>query len=398
MRRDCLPCLIDQNGEHLSLRRVPFSDKRLAEDFLQSALHRTPQLLPIEEIDSSYAPLISLGREIDSIDNLFISPTGRLTIVETKLWRNPEATREVVAQILDYTTRISAWSYSKLEGNARRAMSPAPIGEKSLYEFVNTSGQQKGLSEPQFVDEVQKTLETGRFLLLVVGDGIRENVENMLSALHEHPQKLFTFGLVELQIFEHPTMPETKLIVPQIVANSKEVVRAVVRVQTTGQASVSVESEEPESGKLSPGGRRTLSEDEFFDKIKDEDTRNLFTQLLTFSKEVEAEPHWCSNSVSIQLPDPNGSRQKLTLFVMTTSGEVYTGWLASQLQEVSKSETIAYDYVKNLAEMFLGVDSHQRRPDSLSRHLRATELMPKVDDFCEIVRMTVKRIRDVEEE
>lgn len=43
------------------------------------------------------APLLSLGREIPtpvgSIDNLFLSRNGYLVVVETTLWRNPEARR-----------------------------------------------------------------------------------------------------------------------------------------------------------------------------------------------------------------------------------------------------------------------------------------------------------------
>ena len=190
MRRGCSPSLVDESGQNIPLAQVPFSERRIAETFLQEAIHFAPQILPIDEIDSSYGPVVSLGREIDSIDNLLISPTGRLTIVETKLWRNPEATREVVAQILDYATRISRWSYTDLEKQARRAMAPASIGKQSLYEFVVSAFPNDIPSEEEFVDSVTKGLASTRFMLLVVGDGIRENVQSMLGALHRHPQML----------------------------------------------------------------------------------------------------------------------------------------------------------------------------------------------------------------
>lgn len=101
MRRTLTPCAVDQNNTYLPLNRVEFSDRRVAESFLQDALNRNPSLLPVDEIDTAYGPVASLGREIVAIDNLFISPVGRITMVETKLWRNPESGREVVAQILD---------------------------------------------------------------------------------------------------------------------------------------------------------------------------------------------------------------------------------------------------------------------------------------------------------
>jgi hypothetical protein len=132
MRRTGVPNVVTGDGVHHALSRVAFHDKSIAEEFLQKALNTAPQLLPVEDLDPSYSPLVSLGREIDNIDNLFVSPNGRITLVETKLWRNPEATREVVAQLLDYASRLNSWSYSELEEATRKALPPAPLGEQSL--------------------------------------------------------------------------------------------------------------------------------------------------------------------------------------------------------------------------------------------------------------------------
>jgi len=49
-----------------------------------------------------------------SIDLLFVNSEGMITIVETKLWRNPEARRKVVTQIIDYAKDLAKWSYSDL--------------------------------------------------------------------------------------------------------------------------------------------------------------------------------------------------------------------------------------------------------------------------------------------
>ena len=127
MRQDCAPTWIDAGISNRPLRRIRLKDKEFSEAYLQEMLHACPELLPIDELDADFGPLVSLGREIDNIDNLFIAPSGRITIVETKLWRNPQATREVLAQILDYATRVSNWSYETLEMKCRSAQSPAPI-------------------------------------------------------------------------------------------------------------------------------------------------------------------------------------------------------------------------------------------------------------------------------
>jgi len=84
MRRGCTPCAVTDDKVHVPLRRVDFGEKKIAESFLQEALHVSPGILPVDEIDPSYSPLISLGREIACIDNMFISPSGHLSLVETK--------------------------------------------------------------------------------------------------------------------------------------------------------------------------------------------------------------------------------------------------------------------------------------------------------------------------
>jgi hypothetical protein len=142
---------------------------------------------------------VSLGREICSIDNLLVSPSGRITIVETKLWRNPESTREVLAQILDYAKRLASLNYREFERRCKSAKNPAPLAKTDLYRLVATKFPKLVGSETEFIDAIDKTLHTGRFMLLIVGDGIRENLEEMLGLLHHHPQMLFTFGLVRSQ-------------------------------------------------------------------------------------------------------------------------------------------------------------------------------------------------------
>ena len=97
------PYLInDENAEGESLIRIHKDDVFFQEKWLQKLLYKHPKILPVDLLDEKFASPISIGREIANIDNLFISPKGHLVIVETKLWRNPEAHRTVVAQILDY--------------------------------------------------------------------------------------------------------------------------------------------------------------------------------------------------------------------------------------------------------------------------------------------------------
>jgi hypothetical protein len=103
-------------------------------------------------------------------------------IVEAKLWRNPEARRKVIGQILDYAKELSRWDYQDLQREISRA-----TGRKGnvLYDLVKD--QHPTITEAEFVDDVTRTLAKGRYLLLILGDGIREGVageESSHNCLH----------------------------------------------------------------------------------------------------------------------------------------------------------------------------------------------------------------------
>jgi hypothetical protein len=82
--------------------------------------------MPVNELDPAYGPLIPICKELDTrvagyIDALFMNPLGMPTLVECKLWRSPEARREVVGQILDYARTLKKWTFSDLQREIARA-------------------------------------------------------------------------------------------------------------------------------------------------------------------------------------------------------------------------------------------------------------------------------------
>ncbi|MBE7504577.1 MAG: hypothetical protein HS113_30645 [Verrucomicrobiales bacterium] len=393
MRRTLSPCAVRADGTHLPLYRVEYADRRVGEDFLQDALNKSPALLPVEEIDPAFAPLASLGRELAGIDNLFLSAGGRPVLVETKLWRNPESVREVVGQILDYAVAMGSWSYGNLERAARESQdSPLAPGE-SLHRYMARRCPEEVLAERDFVDAVQKSLRNGRFLLLIVGDGIREGVERMVECLHEHPQRHFTFGLVELGIYENPAWFEGQVLLPSLVAKTTEIVRAVVRVETTGPASVSVVTEAPASDAPGNPQRRTLSAAEFFGALPDACTRALYERMLRLADELGLGRTWRSSSVSLRLTDPGGSGRELTLLVLNTRGEIYTGWLQNQLLRLDLPVAISTGFVRTVCSIFQTVSPHASLPSALSRNLTAAEVADRFDELADALRETIEAIR-----
>ena len=197
------PFIVGENT-YTKLERIPLTKGIFQEEWLQKLLQNSPQLLPVAEIDAIYAPLVCIGREVATaagyIDNLYISPKGYITIVETKLWRNPEARREVVGQIIDYAKELKQFSYERLD-KAVRAFNKTYLGkEQSLFESMVEKQLLREEDETLFVDLVQKNLFNARFLLLIVGDGIRDGVWRMTEFLNSTPNMLYNIGLVELEV------------------------------------------------------------------------------------------------------------------------------------------------------------------------------------------------------
>jgi hypothetical protein len=395
MDRSITPCMVETDGTISSLKRLEFSDKLIDEDFLQDLMDRFPQIIPIDAIDSSYGPLISLGREIDNIDNLYISPNGRITVVEAKLWRNPQAIREVIAQILDYATRISNWSYEEFE---RKVQTKSRVNG-SLFEHVyeQSSDDMKPEAESEFIDAVQNGLSNGRFQLLIVGDGIRENLEMMVDSLHTHPQKQFSFGLLELQVFQDAAIENKLLVLPRLSLKTTEVVRGIIKIDNTADGKISVNVEHREEKPTESSQRRiNLTEQEFYDRLPGEEARNGCRAIIETLEQWGVVPGWRTVSVSLQLPASEDPSKKFTLFVLTTEGELYFGWLSDQLERTGRSPQIAVDLIEEICHLFPMVSKHPNPKwiDAIQPHVPNAALLESQDRFCDLMEGTIHKIKD----
>lgn len=199
----------------------------MTEASIQELVHQHPLCLPIAEIDPLFAGPIAICRELGTpagpIDNLLLTPAGLPVLVECKLWRNPEGRREVVGQILDYSKELTKWSASDLQREASRR-----LGRKGnvLLDLVREAGHD--VDEVAFNDAVTFNLRRGRFLLLIVGDGIREGVEAIAEYLQAHVGLHFTLGLVELPIYA--MADGSRIVVPRVLAKTVTIARNVVAV------------------------------------------------------------------------------------------------------------------------------------------------------------------------
>jgi len=150
---------------------------------------------------------------------------GDLVLVECKLWRNPEARRAVIGQILDYAAELATWNYEKLENAVKRAKSPPGVDKSAkLIDRVRRDG---GMEEPKFIDAVYRNLRRGRFLLLIVCDGIREGIGSIAAFLEGHAGLHFDFALAELPVIPLPN-GMGYIVQPRVVASTERVLRGIV--------------------------------------------------------------------------------------------------------------------------------------------------------------------------
>jgi hypothetical protein len=223
-----VPVLISSNNTRSPLERIHLGKGTYHEKWLQELIHDYPVLLPVSNIEPSFGELIAAAREVPcphgSIDNVFITPTGNIVVAETKLWRNSQMRREVVAQALDYVAALSAMSYTAFEAAVARGHK-AP---EKLYDLVRDHPD--AYEEAEFEDAVALNLRRGRMVVMVLGDGIRAETEALSGLLQSHAGSHFTFALVELAIWRNAATGDI-LAIPNTLTRTLTIERGIVRVE-----------------------------------------------------------------------------------------------------------------------------------------------------------------------
>lgn len=269
---------LEPSGTARALERLSFASRAHDESWLQELIYRFPQSLPVAEIEPAFGSLVSVCRElptsVGSVDNVYITENGNLAIAECKLWKNPQARREVVTQILDYAHSMARWSYKDLEDAVQRRLGLE--GKKLDGGLFSLASDNTDMEEHVFCDAVSRNLRLGRMLLLLVGDGIREGVETLSKYLQEHAGFHFTLGIVEMAVFK---MPDHGFLVhPRILARTVHIERGIVRID---DSRISVEPM-PKTGVTQP---RTISEDQLREKLK-QDMPDVSAALERAEKQV----------------------------------------------------------------------------------------------------------------
>jgi hypothetical protein len=318
--------VIDDGNVIQTLRREALGSAT-SEFVLRDLLYDHPEILPLAELDASFGQVVPIGRELNvpgvgRIDAAFIDQAGRLVVVECKLWRNPEARREVVGQILDYARALARWTYEDLQREVSRALKKSG---NALFDVAKAAFPD--LEEAAFADDVARNLKAGRFLLLVAGDGIQEGTERIGEYLRTQPGLAFGFGLVEMATYawhDPATGVMRKLLQPRVLARTQVIDRHVIRwdgvdarIEETELVDTADLSHPPQTS--GPAAAFRAQSRAFFDR---------FVQELRLDDPAQPAPrHGATGWMRASLPEGNA----LTIYRSKTSETVGVFFKAKRL-------------------------------------------------------------------
>jgi hypothetical protein len=398
-RQFCTPHLVNTHGAS-PLERVVFDDRSIREGWFQELLFKNPSLIPIDEIEEVFGPLMAVARELPtekgSVDLVYVSPRGYITLVETKLFRNPESRREVVAQIIDYASAMTSWSYQDLcdavrrtrrfdEGRSTGSSAPAGGDDDPILPLVR---DHPDFDEARFIDAVTKNLAQGRFLLLVAGDGIQHGVEQLADTFAAAPALGFTFALLELALFRTGAPDKAMVAQPRILARTREIVRAVVEVRsplTPKDVTVTL----PNVVDTGDGGaRRRLTEEAMLETMTKSLGGEVVDQFRSFMHECEKlgiETDAQGTSLTLQWYEPNTGRRFSFASIYAEGGVVDLRFVLHNYRKSGIDQKIGLNYVHAVAALVAGARVRENVKQGKAwtrvfvdhRELTLADLMPR---------------------
>lgn len=221
---------ISDNGEAMRLKRIPFMSNSFNECWLQELLASNPSLVPSSEVGAEYSPLVCIGREVPVgsgdtkgyIDNLYVTPSGKIVIVETKLFRNQESRRTVVAQIIDYAKELQKWDAEHIDEVCAEYYYEREKQASRVIDVMAKAGHLTYSDEARLTDSINKSLSNSDFLLLIIGDGIRSSVQQLADFLNENTSMHFNLALAEMEIYQ---FGEGFIVVPYLLTKTTVIER-----------------------------------------------------------------------------------------------------------------------------------------------------------------------------
>lgn len=204
-----------EDGKAKSLKSKQFYTDDMNETWLQETLYQAGDLLNQTSRDS-LDPIIPLCRELPLrgststvyLDILAVRASGRPVLIECKLWKNPQARREVVGQILEYGALLQGQSYADVDAQVKATLKDSAM---SIWRIAKSKSDQT-INESDFIDHFTNCLIDGSFDLVLAGDGIRSDVKSVVNFLENRQSQINSLNMLEVNVFENG---DNRLVVAQ---------------------------------------------------------------------------------------------------------------------------------------------------------------------------------------
>jgi hypothetical protein len=393
MKQHSNPIII-QNGNVQSLEKLSLGSSEYNESWIQKLCFENPTLLPLNEIEPTFGGMIPICRELNTksgyIDLIYLNDSGFITIGECKLWRNPEARRKAVGQVLDYAKDLSSWDYSKLERDCLKARKD---NKSSLYEIIHEYYPE--VEESTFIDNVQKNLKKGRFLLSIIGDGIRENMEELVEYIHRNGNLNFTLALIEIPIYKNLNQGDL-IITPRILAKTKEIERIVYRQVDSENEKIEIKIDENSDSK-------SISEKVFFERLETVIGLENVNEVQEFILELKNELNIIAKlgrgkKLSLNLKSPNDT---YNFACIQEDGEVWFYGIVNKTEEIGDKQ-LGIDYLNKLAKIVKATLDDGKKEWNWAvkrdgKYLKITEYMVSKKEWINQISKTLEAIGEIEE-
>jgi hypothetical protein len=224
-------------------KAVPYSFKN-EEDF-RELLFLCPEIIfNIPQLDLIEVETAVKIKEFPTsrgkIDLLIITQNADIILIETKLIRNPESIRTVVAQTVDYIKAITVDEIDK------------------FIKIADGIG-----ANDKFISILKENIIHGNICGIIVGDDIHQNLLGLVDSIQSAPHLAFHINLVKITAH---TFDNNLYISAAIVESTKEIERSVIRIDINPKTNkISIDSTTP--AKEGKGAKPILSWDEYINNV-----------------------------------------------------------------------------------------------------------------------------------
>jgi hypothetical protein len=232
------------------------------EDSVQKLLGDNPQILlnidglAIPPFDKAIA-IREYRTQRGPIDIVYITDNGDIILVETKLLKNPESHRTVVAQAIDYAKAF------------------ANEDVQSLKDKISNNGSASVFDNNKNIDLILATnIKAGNYQVLIVGDEIHSNILGMVDAIQSAPHLSFTLSAISLNPFK--VNDDEYIVFPEIESRTVEVERSVISIEILDDIKHKIVSSSPSTE--SKGNKPKINEEIFLDNIE----KNEFIEPMKY--------------------------------------------------------------------------------------------------------------------